>query len=105
MVDFFAKHPKGLKPCFCEGPEGWVLQLPPPHGVRAGAAWHEAGTPRAGITDLTTCPVLGSPCTVLSFFWEGHHPPGRRRRRRTGEEEGKEKKNPHKNVFITGNVS
>lgn len=37
-------------------------------------------------------PVLGSPRTVLSFFWEGHHPPGRRRRRRRGEEEGKEKK-------------
>lgn len=36
--------------------EGWVLQLPPPHAVRAGAAWHEAGTPRAGITDLTACP-------------------------------------------------
>lgn len=57
LADFFAKHPKGLKPCFCVGPEGWVLQLPPPHGVRAGAAWHEAGTPRAGITDLTACPT------------------------------------------------
>lgn len=57
LADFFAKHPKGLKPCFCVGPEGWVLQLPPPHGVRAGAAWHKAGTPRAGITDLTACPA------------------------------------------------
>lgn len=38
--------------------------------------------------------------------WAGHHPTGNRRRRRRGEEEGKKKKmNPHKNVFITGNVS
>lgn len=48
---------------------GWVLQLPPPHGVRAGAAWHEAGAPRAGITVLTACPGAWLTLHRPLVFW------------------------------------